>query len=697
MSSKFDSLPSTGSEASSSQRLELVRAERSSEKSSADELDRLCINTIRFLSVDAVEQAHSGHPGLPLGAAPMAYVLWDRLLRHNPRNPHWFNRDRFVLSGGHGSMLLYSLLHLTGYDLSLGEIQRFRQWDSKAPGHPEAGVTPGVEVTTGPLGQGFGMGVGMALAEAHLATCFNRPGFPIVDHYTYAIVTDGDLMEGVSAEAASLAGTLKLGKLIYFYDNNHISLEGPTDLAFTEDVCQRFRSYGWQVLNLADGTDLDAIDAAIRLARTEKDHPSLLVVRNHIGYGSPKQDTAEAHGEPLGPEATRETKQKLGWPTAPAFYIPEEARAHFRQAIERGAQLESQWKDLFENYRHQHPEEAAELDRMIRGELPADWAADLPRFKPDPAGLATRSASATVMNAIAKRLPEFIGGSADLNPSTKTVLVGYGDFGFGHGGGRNIHFGVREHAMGTIVNGMAMHSGVIPYGATFFVFTDYMRPALRIAALMESRSIFVFTHDSIGLGEDGPTHQPVEQLMSLRAMPNLTLLRPADANETAVAWRVAIERRGPVCLVLTRQNLPILDPDAYPLRDGVARGAYILVREQAHADVILIASGSEVQLALRARDRLAEHRIAARVVSMPSWELFEEQPLEYREQVLPKDVPKLAIEAGATLGWYKYVGDKGAVIGVDRFGASAPGKVVMENLGLNVDNVVQHALQLAGR
>jgi len=695
MSFNSESRSSTISETPSSEPLQTDRAGRSPE--GADELDQLCINTIRFLSVDAVEQARSGHPGLPLGAAAMAYVLWDRFLHHNPGNPHWFNRDRFVLSGGHGSMLLYSLLHLTGYDLALSELQRFRQWGSKTPGHPEAGLTPGVEVTTGPLGQGFGMGVGMAVAEAHLAQVFNRPGFPIVDHHTYAIVTDGDLMEGVASEAASLAGTLKLGKLIYLYDNNHVSLEGPTKVAFTEDVRRRFRSYGWQVLVVRDGNNLAEVDAAIRLAQADKDRPSLLVVRTHIGYGSPKHDSFEAHGEPLGPEATRKTKKKLGWPAEPAFYIPEQASAHFRGAIARGAQSESQWKNLLDDYRRQHPDEGAQLERTMGGELPKDWAADLPWFKPDPAGLATRVAASKVMNAIAKRLPELMGGSADLNPSTKTYLAGYGDFGLSSDGGRNLHFGVREHAMGTIVNGMAMHGGVIPYGATFFVFTDYMRPSLRLASLMESHSIFVFTHDSVGLGEDGPTHEPIEHLMSLRAMPNLTLLRPADANETTVAWRIAIERHGPVCLVLTRQNLPILDPDKYPLRDGVARGAYILAGGQERADVLLIATGSEVQLALAARDKLAEQKIAARVISMPCWNLFEEQPADYRQQVLPADIPKLAVEAGATLGWYKYVGEKGAVIGIDRFGASAPGKVVMEKLGLNVDNVVQHALRLVGR
>jgi len=692
MSTKTDSIV-TVAESSSKETAQEVRAKISA----TDPLDLLCINTIRFLSVDAVEQAHSGHPGLPLGAAAMAYVLWDRFLRHNPRNPEWFNRDRFVLSAGHGSMLLYSLLHLTGYDLPLSEIQRFRQWDSKTPGHPEAGLAPGVEVTTGPLGQGFGMGVGLAIAQAHLASTFNRPDLPIVDHYTYAIVSDGDLMEGVASEAASLAGTLKLGKLIYLYDNNHVSLEGPTRNAFTEDVRRRFRGYGWHVLNVNDGNNLEAVDAAIREAQAEQERPSLIVVRTHIGYGSPKQDTFEAHGEPLGPEATRKTKKKLHWPLEPTFLIPDEARAHLGKAVERGTQLESQWKDLQERYRAQFPNEAAQLERMVRGDLPQDWTNDLPWFKPDPAGLATRVASSKVMNAVAKRLPELMGGSADLNPSTKTYLASYDDFGISSDSGRNVHFGVREHGMGSVVNGMAMHGGLIPYGSTFFVFSDYMRPSLRIASLMESHSIFVFTHDSIGLGEDGPTHEPIEHLMSLRAMPNMTLLRPADANETTVAWRLAIERRRPACLVLTRQNLPIMDVDKYPIRDGVPRGAYVLAGHQEHAELIIIATGSEVQLALAARDKLAEQKVAARVVSMPSWELFEEQSPEYRQQVLPAGVPKLAVEAGATLGWYKYVGEKGAVIGVDRFGASAPGKVVMEKLGLNVDNVVAHALRLMGR
>ena len=692
MSSETDSLSSTISEPPTIE-VQHVKAP----PQAGAELDQLCINTIRFLSVDAVEQAKSGHPGLPLGAAPFAYVLWDRFLHHNPHNPQWFNRDRFVLSAGHGSMLLYSLLHLTGYDLPLSEIQRFRQWDSKTPGHPEARHTPGVEVTTGPLGQGCGMGVGMAVAEAHLAKTFNRPEFPIVDHYTYALVSDGDLMEGIASEAASLAGTLKLGKLIYLYDSNNVTLEGPAPVAFTEDVGRRFGAYGWQVLKVRDGNNLDAVDSAIRLAQADKEHPSLIIIRTHIGYGSPKQDTFEAHGEPLGPEATRKTKKKLHWPLEPTFLIPDEARAHLGKAVERGAQEESQWKELQQRYRQQFPDDAAQLERMIRGELPQGWTSDLPSFKPDPAGLATRAASSKIMNAVAKRLPELMGGSADLNPSTKTYLAGFGDFGVSNDGGRNVHFGIREHTMGAIVNGMAMHGGLIPYGATFFCFSDYMRPALRIASLMKSHSVFVYTHDSIGLGEDGPTHEPVEHLMSLRVMPNMTVIRPADANETTVAWRLAIERQRPVCLVLTRQNLPIMDPDKYPIRDGAPRGAYVLAGAQDHADLIIVATGSEVQLALAARDKLAEQKIAARVVSMPSWEIFEEQAPEYREQVFPKGLPKLAIEAGATLGWYKYVGEKGAVIGVDRFGASAPGKIVMDKLGFNVDNVVQHALRLVGK
>jgi transketolase len=661
-------------------------------------MDQLCVNALRFLAVDAVEQARSGHPGLPLGAAPMAYVLWDRFLRHHPRNPKWFNRDRFILSAGHGSALLYALLHLTGYDLPLEELQRFRQWGSKTPGHPEYGHTPGVEATTGPLGQGFAMGVGMALAEQFLGHCFNRPGFPVVDHYTYAIVSDGDLMEGIASEAASLAGTLRLSKLIYLYDDNHISIEGGTDLAFTENVRCRFEAYGWQVLRVSDGNDLGEIERAVRAAQAEKERPSLILVRTHIGYGSPKQDTAEAHGEPLGPEALRETRQALGWPLEPAFYIPDETRAHFRQALDRGARQEAEWQKLFEAYRQKDPGLAAEFEQMIRGGLPKDWDKDLPVFRPEKGPMTTRDAGGRIMNSLAERLHAFVGGSADLGPSTKTVLVGYGDLGFGKDCGRNIHFGVREHAMGAIVNGMALHGGVIPYGATFLVFSDYMRPALRLAALMQTHSIFIFTHDSVALGEDGPTHQPVEHLFSLRAIPGLTVLRPADANETVAAWRVAIERRRPMALALTRQKLPVLDPDRYRIAEGFSRGAYVLAdADGGKPDVVLIGTGSEVHLVLAAQEKLTAQGVRVRVVSMPSWELFSEQGQEYRKQVLPPDVPKMAVEAGIPKGWREYVGDTGDVIALERFGASAPGNVVMEKLGFTADYVVQRALALVER
>ena len=664
------------------------------------ELDRLCVNTIRLLAVDQVEKAHSGHPGLPLGAAPMAYVLWDRFLRHNPRNPRWFNRDRFILSPGHGCALLYSLLHLYGYNMPLEELKHFRQWGSETPGHPEYNIDRGIEATTGPLGQGFGMGVGMALAEAHLAGCFNKEELGVVDHYTYAIVSDGDLMEGISAEAASLAGTLKLGKLIYLYDNNHISIEGSTDLAFTESVVERFRAYHWHVQTVTDGNDLDAVEAAIRLAQAHEDQPSLISVRNHIGYGSPLQDTAAVHGEAMGPENVKATKEKLGWPLQPDFYIPDAALAHFRQALPRGEELEAAWKDRFEEYRGRYPKMAQDLQQMISGKLPSAWDAGLPVFPPDAKGMATRDASGKAMNAIAGPLQSLVGGSADLAPSTKTTLTAYGDIGMGSDCGRNIHFGVREHGMGAIVNGMALHGGIIPYGSTFLIFSDYMRASIRLAALMNTHSLFVFTHDSIGLGEDGPTHQAVEHLMSLRAMPNMTVMRPADANETAEAWRIAIERQRPMAMALTRQKLPVLDAQRYPIREGVAKGAYILAEaDGGKPQIILIATGSEVQLALGAREELGKQKIAARVVSMPCWELFDEQPSEYRRQVLPAGLPKLAIEAGATLGWCKYVGENGGVIGLDRFGASAPGNVVMDKLGFNVPNVVEHALKLvsAGR
>ncbi len=667
-------------------------------KVAMDEMDELCINTIRFLAVDSVERAKSGHPGLPLGAAPMAYVLWDRFLKHNPGNPRWWDRDRFILSAGHGSALLYSLLHLYGYDMPMAELKRFRQFGSKTPGHPEYDLDSGVEATTGPLGQGFAMGVGMAIAERLLGNCFNTPENPIVDHNTYALVSDGDLMEGVSSEAASLAGILRLGKLVYLYDDNHISIEGATDLAFTEDVQRRFEAYGWHVVTVPDGNDLDGIERAIDSARGTNDRPSLVVVRTHIGYGSPKQDTGEAHGEPLGPAAVEATKRKLGWPQKPPFHVPRRALEHFREAVARGGKSEARWRYVLEEYRREAPDMASRFERIMRGQLPDEIDVAVTVFSPDEGPIATRSASGKVMNSLAKVLPHSLaGGSGDLAPSTKTLLIGYGDFGFSQDCSRNLHFGVREHAMGAVVNGMAHHGGMIPYSATFLAFSDYMRPAIRLSALMGAHSIFIFTHDSIGLGEDGPTHQPVEHLMSLRAIPGLTTIRPADANETARAWRIAVERKGPVALILSRKNLPILDPDDHPVAE-MERGAYIL--SEAGSDppgLIIIATGSEVHLALSAKAKLKERRIDARIVSMPSWELFEEQDREYRDGILMPGVPKLALEAGATLGWCRYVGDGGAVLGIDRFGASAPGEVTMEELGFNVENVVEQAEAVLGR
>jgi transketolase len=669
-------------------------------------IDKLCVNTIRFLAVDAVEKAKSGHPGLPLGAAPMAYVLWDRFLRHNPSNPSWINRDRFILSAGHGSALLYSLLHLYGYNLPLEELMRFRQWGSKTPGHPEYGLTPGVEVTTGPLGQGFAMGVGIAMAESFLANCFNLPEFPIIDHYTYAIVSDGDLMEGISSEAASLAATLHLGKIIYLYDDNHISIEGETDITFTENVQKRFEAYGWEVLRAYDGNDIEKIDDVIRKAQIKKNMPTLIIVRTHIGYGSPKQDTAEVHGEPLGHESLIETKKSLGWPIEPRFYIPEEAKIHFQQALKKGKNLEEEWSLLLEDYRNKEPDIALQFEKMLRGELPKNWRNFLPLFKAEDGPIATRKASGRVMNVLSEKLHTvgktphhfLIGGSADLAPSTKTILMGYGDFGYGKYCSHNLHFGVREHAMGAIANGLALHSNFITYTATFLVFSDYMRPAIRLAALMRNHVIFIFTHDSIGLGQDGPTHQPIEQIMSLRAIPGLTVFRPADANETSVAWGIAIERDGPSVLIFSRQKLPILDYNRYPIKEGVPRGAYILAKtETRKPDILLLATGSEVHLALSSREALIKKGIEARVISMPSWEVFEEQSAEYKNCVLPPDIPKISIEAGVTLGWNKYLRPTGKAIGLNRFGASAPGEIVMDKLGFNVNNVVNQVLDLLNR
>ena len=663
------------------------------------QLDQLCINTIRFLAVDAVQKANSGHPGMPMGAAPMAYVLWTRFMRFNPLKPRWPNRDRFVLSAGHGSMLLYSLLHLTGYDLPLSELEQFRQWGSETPGHPEYSLARGIETTTGPLGQGFGNGVGMAIAQKHLAAHFNRPEHDIVDYRVYGIVSDGDLMEGVASEAASLAGHLGLNNLIYFYDDNHITIEGSTHLAFTEDRGARFEAYGWFVQRLADGNDLEAIDGAIRAAQAETERPSIIMVRTHIGYGSPhKQDTAEAHGSALGEEEVKLTKLNLGWPLEPKFYIPQEALAHFRKAIERGEKEEAEWQTRLAAYRAAYPDLAAEWDRFVKGELPEGWKAKLPTFSATEKPLATRQASGKVLNAISPSLPILLGGAADLAPSTDTLIKGEGDFERGHYGQRNFHFGVREHGMGAILNGMAL-SGLIPYGATFFIFSDYLRPTLRLAAMMKVHSMFVFTHDSIFLGEDGPTHQPIEQLPALRAIPNLSLIRPCDANETVTAWRVAIEHRGgPVALCLTRQALPTIDRTKYGAAEGLAKGAYVLADAQRKApELILIASGSEVAPALEAYEKLAGEGVAARLVSMPSWDLFEKQPQSYRDEIFPPSVTaRLAIEAAAPFGWERYVGTKGDVIGMERFGASAPYKVLAEKFGFTAANIVQRAHKLLG-
>lgn len=661
------------------------------------DLDQLCVNTIRTLAMDTVEKAKSGHPGMPMGAAAMAYVLWTRFLKHNPADPSWPDRDRFVLSAGHGCALLYSLLHLTGYDLPLAELKQFRQWDSRTPGHSEYGRTPGVETTTGPLGQGFATGVGMAIAERMLAARFNRPGHTIVDHYTYAIVSDGDLMEGVASEAASLAGHLRLGKLIYLYDDNKITIEGSTDLTFTENVAERFEAYGWHVQRV-DGHDLRAVEAALRAAQAEQKRPSLIIARTHIAYGSPnKQDSPQAHGAPLGEEEVRLTKKALGWPTEEPFYIPNVALAHFRRALEAGSAAQTAWQARFSAYENAYPELTAEWRRVMSGELPKGWEEHLPTFDSAAGPMATREASGKVLNALAPYIPELVGGSADLAPSNLTYLASMGDFQAANHGGRNLHFGVREHAMGAILSGMALHGGLRPYGGTFLVFSDYMRPAIRLAAMMRLPVIYVFTHDSIGLGEDGPTHQPIEHLASLRAIPQLTVIRPADATETVEAWKAALQhRKGPVALALSRQKLPIIDRSTYAPANGVTRGAYVLAEASAgHVDLILLATGSEVPLALEARARLEQQGVSTRVVSMPSWELFEAQPQEYQKAVLPPQVTaRLAIEAGVSQGWCRYVGDKGAVWSIERFGASAPYKVLFQKYGFTVENVVESALEM---
>jgi len=675
-------------------------------------LDQQCIDTLRFLSVDMVQKANSGHPGLPLGAAPMAYVLWTKYLKHYPSNPDWADRDRFVLSAGHGSALLYSLLHVTGYDLSLDDIKQFRQWGSKAPGHPERGHTAGVEVTTGPLGQGIANAVGMAIGEAHLAARYNRDGHTIIDHHTWALVGDGDLMEGVASEAASLAGHLKLGKLICLYDDNYVSLAAGTDISFTEDRAKRFEAYGWQTISVADGNDIAAIDAAIGKAKAETARPSLILIRTQIGFGSPKQGSFKAHGSPLGVEEVKETKEKLGWPVEPDFLIPEPALNHFREAQDRGAEQKSEWNGRMDGYAKAFPELATELLERLAGKLPASWDADIPVFPADAKGMATRAAGGKIMNAFAEKLPALVGGSADLDSSTNTNLKGFGDFnraatpgedtqgsdsaGWSYAG-RNVHFGVREHAMGAVVNGLAAHGGFIPYGSTFLIFSDYMRPTIRLAALSKLHVIHIFTHDSIAVGEDGPTHQPVEQIASLRAIPHVTVIRPADANETAAAWKVAVEtRERPVLLALTRQDLPTLDRTKFASADGLRKGAYVLSdAKEGKPELVLIATGSEVALIVEAAEKLQAEGVAVRCVSMPSWDLFEAQPQSYRDEVLPPDVTaKLAVEMGVSMGWDRYVGPHGDVLGVDRYGASAPAKVLLPEYGFTVDNVIKRAKAL---
>ena len=663
-------------------------------------IDRNTINAIRFLAVDAVQKAGSGHPGTPMGAAPMAYTLWDRFLKHNPHNPAWPDRDRFVLSPGHASALLYALLHLYGYDLPLDELKRFRQWGSKTPGHPELGETPGVEMTTGPLGQGLAHGVGMAVAERWLSEHYNIHGHEIVDHYTYAIVSDGDMQEGVSAEAASIAASLKLGKLIYLYDDNDVQLTGPTEPGFAEKVADRFGVYGWHVIGPIDGFDPDAVEAAIREARAEAERPSLIVCKTVIGYGSPEQATSGVHGDPLGGEGVRAAKMALGWPEEPTFFVPEDVLEHTRRAVERGNEAESAWRERFDVYRREHPEEAARFEAETRGELPEGWDTAFEGLFADGEPVATRDAGGKALNALVGRVHALTGGSADLDTSTKTTITGYGDFGWGEYCGHNMHFGVREHAMGSIAGGMAVHGGVIPYTATFLTFADYMRPPMRLAALMGLRVAYVFTHDSIGLGEDGPTHQPIEHLMSLRAVPNLTVIRPADATEAAESWRAALlNTTGPTVLVYSRQKLPVLDRGAYAPADGLQKGGYVLWENDASPEVILMGTGSETHVALEAGLKLAGEGVRARVVSLPSWELFDSQPEEYRESVLPRAVrARVAVEAGITLGWEHYVGLDGAVVGMRGFGASAPAPELYERFGITAGHAAEEArAQLAAR
>ncbi len=660
-------------------------------------LDQLCINTVRMLAVDAVEKARSGHPGMPMEAADIGYVLWTRFLKHNPANPQWPNRDRFVLSAGHGSMLLYAFLYLTGYDVSLEDIRQFRQWNSITPGHPEYGPTPGVETTTGPLGQGFSNGVGMAMAQEYLAQYFNRPGYPLVDHFVYALVSDGDMMEGIASESASMAGHLGLGRLIYIYLDNRITIEGSTDLTFTEDVGKRFEAYDWHVQKV-NGYDLPQIASALSTAQQETDRPSLIIARTHIGYASPnKQDNASAHGEPLGAEEVRLVRERLDWPET-LFHVPEEALVHLRTCLDKGRVWEAEWTRLFDTYAGEYPELAKQWAERHEGKWPNGWEKDLPRFEPHQGPIATRSASGKVLEGVAPRLFGLLGGSADLAPSNKTYIKGLGVI-KADPCGRNIHFGIREHAMGGILNGMALSQALVPYGGTFLVFSDYMRPAIRLAALMKLQVIYVFTHDSVAVGEDGPTHQPVEQLAALRAIPNLVVLRPADANETAFAWQFALNRQeGPSALILSRQKLPIIDRTGLASAEGVHRGAYILAEApQGTPEILILATGAEVHLALAAYEKLVQEGVAVRVVSMPSWEVFEAQETGYREKVLPAKIKaRVSIEAGVPMGWERYVGLEGRVIGIERFGASAPGAVVLEKFGFTSETVVAAVREMLG-
>ncbi len=667
---------------------------------SSNNIDQLSINTIRFLAVDGVQKANSGHPGMPMACSPIAYLLYSKIMKHNPTNPKWLNRDRFILSAGHGSMLLYSVLHLCGYDIPLEQLQQFRQFGSITPGHPEFGLTAGVETTTGPLGQGFANSVGMAIAQEFLANKFNKDDIKIIDHYFYGICSDGDLMEGVSHEAASLAAHLKLGKIIFFYDHNGITIDGSTTLAFTEDVGKRFEAYGWHVQHVEDVNDLNALETALKNAQLETTKPSIIVTKTHIGYGSPhKQDTSAAHGSPLGDEEVKLTKKNLGWPEEPTFFIPSEVSEHFKRVKVNGLEEEQKWNKLFETYKAKYPEDAKLLLDVMNGNFGEEWKSKLPVFKDDGKKLATRAASGKVLNAIAASLPTLIGGSADLEPSNNTYLKDYKAFSAENRDGRNFHFGIREHAMASILNGMAYYGGIIPYGGTFLVFSDYLRPAIRLASISKIRPIYVFTHDSIGLGEDGPTHQPVEHISSLRSIPKAIVIRPADANETAAAWQAAIEHKeGPVALILTRQGLPILDQEKYPSAKNLIKGAYVLRDSKGTPELILIATGSEVGVTLKAADKLEAEGIKVRVVSFPSWELFEQQSEEYKESVLPSSVKaRLAIEAGVRHGWDRYVGKHGDVISIEKFGSSAPVEVVMEKYGYSAENISARAKEVLGK